>query len=212
MSKILQLAENTNVVPTTLADTAANLMKATADEHTPLLKFKKGKYYAGEKEVPIGTKYLAYCANWAQGWVKFDKDEVVERRLGKVADGYVPPEREELDATDKSEWQSVDGTPRDPWVFQNYLPLENVDTGERLLFVSSSIGGKMAIGALCNRYARNIVKGLPTISLGVGAFSSKKYGETLRPDFPIVGWENDRGIVEVTEPKAELNDEIPFCL
>jgi hypothetical protein len=193
---------------TSLATVAANLLEATQDNHAPLLKFNKGKFYAGKREVPLGTKFLAYCADWRKGWVKFKGDEIVDRITGKVADKFDPGERESLGDLDQSQWEVRDGKPSDPWSFQHYLPLENAETGERYLFVTQSIGGRIAISNLCNAYARNIVKGLPTITLGVGTFSTKKYGETQRPEFKIVGWSDASAPLPTVS--EEMNDNNPF--
>jgi hypothetical protein len=200
-------------VPATLADAAANILAAAVGP-APFLKFKKGKYYVNETEVPLGREFLAYCQDWQYGWVKFVDAQIVDRRIGRAADRFQAPERDQLDCTDASQWPTgIDGKPADPWVFHHYLPVEDLETGERLVFVSSSAGGEIAVQTLCNRYARNIHKGLPTIGLRVGSFNSKKYGATPRPDFPIVAWENDAGTVDVTPPaslKSDMDDEIPF--
>jgi hypothetical protein len=213
MGKISEtaLVPSRPAAPATLTDMAAHLLKAS-DGAVPLLKFRKGKYFVGDAEVPVGGEYLAYCADWVQGFVKFANNKIADSRTGRVSDGFRPPEREELGDLDESRWPiGIDGKPADPWQFQHYLPLENTETGDRYRFVSGSAGGAMAVRAVCNKYARNITRGLPTIRLAVSEFTSKKYDATLRPDFEIVRWENDGGSVDVLPPiKQELNDEIPF--
>ena len=198
-------------VPAPLADAANNILKAS-EGPASIVKFKKGHFYAGESEIAVGREFVAYCGDWAQGWIKFENGEVTDRRFGRVAEGFHPPERDELGNADQSNWPSgLDGAPSDPWVYQHYLPLEDAETGERFLFVTSSAGGSIAVRGLCNRYARSIARGLPTIRLSVGEFTSKKYGATPRPDFPIVGWESDGGMVEIRPPSSvKLDDEIPF--
>jgi hypothetical protein len=179
------------------AKTALELIyEAASQGPTPLLKFKKTKFEVGDQEVPLGTTFLAYCEDWRQGWVKFIGEEKVDERIGRVADGFCPPERDELGDTDQEEWEADDdGKLKDPWVFQTYLPLENVKTGERYLFVSSSAGGKIGVEILQARWSRDIKngihRGLPIIKLATGTFSTKKYGAIVRPDFPIVSWPDD---------------------
>jgi hypothetical protein len=172
------------------------ILEAASKGPTPLLKFKKTKFEIGDQEVPLGTQFIAYCTDWRQGWVKFIGDEKVDERIGRVADGFHPPERDELGDTDQEEWEpDDDGKLRDPWVFQQYLPLENVKTGERYLFVSSSKGGGIGVEILCHHWAKDIDKGLhrglPIVKLATGSFHTKKYGAIQRPDFPIVSWPDD---------------------
>ena len=197
-------------VPATLTDTARNLL-AASDGPAPILKFKKGHYYCGETEIPVGGEFIAFCADWTQGYIKFVDGELVDRRIGKVASGFRSPDRAGLGDLDEEQWpKGLDGQRQDPWTFQNYLPLENVETGDRYLFVTGSVGGKIGVQNLCAKYARNIEKGLPIISLAVGTFKSKKLGVPVpRPDFPVVGYENAGGI-DVTPPQQLMDDEIPF--
>src|SRR5262245_61912949 len=123
MGKISEqmLAATEPALPATLADTATNILKAS-NGIAPLLKFKKGNYLTGVSEVPIGSEFLAYCPDWVRGYVKFVNNEIVDKRIGRVADGFVPPDRNELDSLDESQWPTgIDGKPADPWQFQHYL-------------------------------------------------------------------------------------------
>lgn len=74
---------------------------------------------------------------------------------------------------------------------QDFLPVEDIETGDRYLFVTSTNGGRIGVETLCEKYAHNIEKGLPTIKLAIGKFRTKKYGYIPRPDFPIIAWENE---------------------
>jgi hypothetical protein len=205
------MQETTNL-PAKLADEAANLLRAS-ESQVRLLKFRKGKFFAKKKEeIPLGHQFRAFCRDWSRGWTKFVDNKIVDRRIGRVADGFRVPDRDELGDLDQSKWAlGFGGVSVDPWVFQNLLPLEDPETGELFVFVTSSFGGKMAIHKLCHEFARNITRGTPTIELACETFPTDDYGPTLRPDFPIVKWEHDTGTVEVTLPmSAEMDDEIPF--
>src|SRR5262249_4748316 len=97
------------------------------------------------------------------------------------------------------------------------LPVEDIETGERFLFVTTSFGGKIAVEKLCGTYAANIRKGLdkglPIVRLAVGSMKTKKYGKVPRPEFEIVGWENDTGgPIDVTPPPDDkvFDDAIPL--
>jgi hypothetical protein len=185
---------NLKNLPAEWRDEAERLLEATSGAHAPLMKFTKTKFVVGESEIPLGRKFVAYCGDWVRGWVKFVDDAIVDKRIGRVVDGFHPPERNELDSQDQSEWETgIDGKLKDPWVAQNYLPIEDVESGERYVFVTGSVGGKIAIEILCQRYARSIQRGLPTVRLATGTFPTKRYGPTPRPDFPVISWENDAG-------------------
>jgi hypothetical protein len=112
-------------------ETQANAIAAAAREEGAgevgtLLKFSKGHFFVATDEIPTGKEYIAHVASWVRGWVKFKSGALVEHRVGKVADGFIVSEREELDEHDKSKWE-IDprGGPKDPWTLQSYLPMED---------------------------------------------------------------------------------------
>jgi hypothetical protein len=104
-------------------------IKTAAEEDAgfeKILKFKKGDYLIGEDPVSLGTEYIAHAIGWTKCWIKFVNGEVAERKIYRVAHGEKPPERDELDDQDESQWKvGIDGKPADPWVFQYLLPLED---------------------------------------------------------------------------------------
>jgi hypothetical protein len=197
-------------LPASLSDQAANILKQTTRAN-PLLRFVTGKYKIGEDEIAAGREYVVFPMEWTRGWTKWHDGQIVagSERLGKVAAGFVPCEREELGDTDPSQWEDEDS---DPWQMQNMLPLEDAETGEFVVFVSSSFGGKMAIEKLCNRVARDLNAGRnlgnPTIKLGIAEFSTKKYGKVSRPEFTIISWENEDA--PLPPIKDAVGDEVPF--
>jgi hypothetical protein len=202
-----------NNLPATLNDVATNILKETARAN-PLLRFKKGKYHIGESEVALGRQYIAFPLEWTRGWVKWEGGQIVDERLGKVGQGFVLVERDELGDLDKTKWEKPDS---DPWQMQNMLPMEDAETGEFVVFVTGSFGGKIAIEKLANRVARDISAGrdlgMPNIELGVTEFTTKQYGSVQRPEFIITGWENEQkvGSIIPPEPAAKvLGDAIPF--
>jgi hypothetical protein len=156
---------------------------------------------------------IAHVTQLARGWVKFQNGELVDRKIGKVIDGYVVPPRQELDDHDESMWEKNDrGERRDPWIFQSYLPLENPETGELTVFVTGSAGGRSAIGALVSIASRNLHKGQPIIQLGVRHYKHKVFGRIENPDFQIVGWTASNSINKPAVPEVHpaFNDQIPF--
>jgi hypothetical protein len=198
--------------------TASELLSEAADELNggnvgKILKFQKGKYFVGDDELAINSELIAHVTQLARGWVKFKNGELVDRRIGKVIDGFVAPQRKDLDDNDQSMWEKNErGERRDPWVSQSYLPLENPETGEVIVFVSGSAGGRGAIGALVNIASRNLHKGQPIIQLGVRSYKHKQFGRIENPDFPIVGWTGAIGGVPLALPSKHpaFDDEIPW--
>jgi hypothetical protein len=199
---------------TNLQTVADAFREALADSPTPLIKFKKDKYVtAGDAELPLGTQFVAYCADWQRGWVKFVDGELVEKRIGRVADRFHPLERDELGDLDKTLWdKDDDGVPQSPWSFQHYLPLENIETGERVVFVSSSVGGGISVETLCAKWARRLdrgLSGLPIVKLAIGEFRTKRYGAVKRPEFEVVSWDNDAPPMKVVSPSTLDNQGAP---
>ena len=189
-----------------------------------ILKFKKGSYYVGEELVPLGTEYLAHVLAWMKCYVKFVGGRVVERKLFHVAKGEKPPEREELDDLDPSKWpEGLDGKPADPWVLQYLLPFENMTSGDVVVFVTSSVGGRRGVSDLCTAWTKRAKKGnrgQPIMKLGKADMPTKMYGPIPRPHFDIIGWDETPGDNASSPPvasepppvasEAEFADEIPF--
>jgi hypothetical protein len=190
-----------------------------------IMKFVKGHYNVGDDEVPAGGEYVAHVNKLLRGYVKFGGGKLIEQRLGKVAEGFQVPKREELGDTDQTTWErDANGKPRDPWALQYYLPLESSETGEVSVFVTSSRGGFGAISNLCTVFARNVKNGLPVIKLGTSSYRHRTYGRIAIPDFPVVGWDkggadtgvdtgvvdDDDDMVQVVSPSEDMDDACPF--
>jgi hypothetical protein len=192
-------------------DAATNILNAAKEDAAfdKILKFRKGDYFIGEDPVPLGTEYLAHAANWVKAWIKFSDGKVADRKLYRVALGERPRQREDLGSFDENEWPSGrDGKPIDPWAFQYLLPLENMTSGEVVVFVTGSIGGRQAVSDLCKAYANRKLSGQdgqPVIQLAVCEMPTKNFGKVPRPLLEIVGWED----AESAFPKASLAAAIP---
>ena len=199
---------------------AENIRQAARDEvasQYKRLKFKKGNYWLGNENIGLGTEYLAQPVGWCKEWIKFHDNKIVERHVYRVALKEKCPERHELDEyEDKSGWElGLKGEPQDPWTLQYLLPLENQETGELVMFITPSIGGRRAVATLCDTWA-NQRKGPPIISLQCGTMPTK-YGDTPCPNLKIVGWDEPPKEVKETKfdgpksgPQTDMNDEIPF--
>lgn len=168
-----------------------------------MLRFKEGEYLVGEDKILLGREYLVYPLDWTRGWVKWADGVIVDQRMVRVADDIKLPTREELGDNDKSLWEEE----KDPWVYQNILPMDDLETGEYMIFVTSSVGGKIAVETLCNNVVRVYKKGrqsgLPIIELATKLFPTK-FGIKPRPHFPIVRWHDLSPLGE------DMSDAIPF--
>ena len=216
------MTDTTQAVTLTALQEAANIGRAAEEDggFEALLKFKKGVYELSGEEVPMGRKYIAHCVGYTRCWIKFENQQVVDRKMFRVAEGRRPPDREELDAKDESTWpKGPNGQPSDPWVYQYLLPMEDLQTGDVVIFVTSSIGGKRAVADLCKAYNRRVVRtgqsAQPVVKLSKAVMPTRMYGDVPRPAFEIDGWTSDgeSGIREVKAPdtlKQEMDDEIPF--
>jgi hypothetical protein len=182
-----------------------------------ILKFRKGEYSIAEEPVALGAEYLAHTTAWTKSWIKFVDGEVAERKMFRVSLGEKPPEREDLDDLDLIGKKDSDGMSADPWVFQHLLPLEDMASGEIVVFCTSSFGGRRAIADLCSTYAKRSGKtgcGQPIIRLATAEMPTKKFGKVPRPLFEIVRWDQgDEEVISPADPRPtfrdELNDEIP---
>jgi hypothetical protein len=189
--------------------TAANRLLAAADEagaQEEIMKFSKGKYLKGEVEVPAGSEFTVSIGCAAVGWTRMPiNNEKVERRIGRIVDGFVAEDRKDLGDLDESKWP-VDslGKRKDPWFKQWFLPLVNEETGETAVFAGGSIGAQRAVGNVLRICGRNPHKGNPVVALGVREYKHPQYGRIASPEFTIVSWEKQPSLA------AEMNDAIPF--
>lgn len=185
-----------------------------------LLRFKKGVYEVGGETVPIGSEFLAHTTAWTKCWIKFRDKTVVDRKTYCVARNEKPPQREELDDNDETKWpRDPSGKPTDPWVYQFLLPLENLKTSEVVIFTTSSIGGRIAVGDLTEAYANRAQggrTGQPIVTLEVAIMPTKNFGPVQRPKFQISGWDdaaNTESAPKVHTPEEvdeDMDDRIPF--
>jgi hypothetical protein len=187
---------NANAIATKDTETENIIAAAKEDSFDKILKFRKGEYFIGEDQVPLGTEYLVHCIAWTKCWIKFEDKRLVERKLYRVARGERPLDRNDLDEIEKAE------TENDPWSLQYMLPFEHMVIGEVVIFTTSSIGGRRAIGGLCDTYAKRKRKGedgQPIIKLAVGEMNTKDYGKVPCPVFAIVGWDDGHDVSDMSD-------------
>lgn len=174
-----------------------------------LLKFSKGDYLAGEDndEIPHGTRFIALMDDFLVGWIRWEDNKPTNTIMGRLAEGYQPPQRNTLGDDDKNKWE-VDETskePRDPWQFSNYLLLKMVDHDHKPLpeegeenehvytFTASSKGGISAMGVMAKKYGMAMAQHpdeWPVIEIGGSSYphKNKAFGRIKVPVLKIVGW------------------------
>jgi hypothetical protein len=181
---------------------------------------KEGKFVktSNDEEVSVGMELICVYDQTQAGWIKFNgKGNPPDRRMGPVFDGFVPPNREELGDTDQALWEKdLSGRPADPWQHQMLLPLQEIETGELLIFATSSITGRRAVGNLLRHCERMRVRDpdyYPVIKLQTSGFQHKdeRVGFVRTPAFPVVGKTPKSGAAKIdTSVSADLNDAIPW--
>lgn len=211
----------TSNLPATTSESERILEEARKDAgFDKLLKFRKGIYICDGEEIPLDSEYVAHPIGWTKMWVKFVCGMPTERRIFCVIKNELAPERAYLPDLDQEGWErDPAGRPIDPWSYQYMLPMEPAKgDGEMVVFVTGSWGGRRAVSDLCATWARKNAKdpncGMPVIKLSKTTMPSKKWGDVVRPDFPITGWDSRiSGEIAVTpRPRIEPdpNDDIPF--
>ncbi len=185
-----------------------------------MLKFKKGDYFCDGQEVERGTQMIAHCMAWTKVWVKFQDRKLAEKRIYPLINKERAPHKDQMPDRDQSLWPpGIDGKPADPWVLQDLLPMENPETGEVRIFVTSSTGGRMAISDLVDKYVakrkRDPALGQPLIRLQKTMMPTTSFGNVPRPSFEIISFDTGgnepmREVAAETLANADMDDEIPF--
>jgi hypothetical protein len=207
----------------------AKILLDEASSGTPLLKFnaQNAQYHLRKEEVSLGTRYFAYPGEWYREWVHFEDGKLVKEDRIRIR----ATARKPLPARSSLSHPELTGEKDDPWTTQNGLPLENVETGAIVVFVTSTAGGRMAIEEMVRKYGKAVLAdrtlGLPIIELQVDSFLSAYGSEVNKPFFKIVAWESDKEtvlppdkvitgtIANNTDPDETVetdddDDEIPF--
>jgi len=121
----------------------------------PFVRFsKQGEFEISDTEtIPASTRCIAHADEIMFGWRKWSDNKVVETRMGRVADRYVPAQRKDLGDTDESQWEMQDDdtrrdpTRRDPWQFCATVPLTRATTRPGDLVVDPAAGSFVVLHA-----------------------------------------------------------------
>jgi hypothetical protein len=183
------------------------------------LKCAKGTWLLDDTEIETGDNGLKICVimdTATVGQVLWQDHKIVERDVGRISDGFVPPRQI------SAGWN--------PYVAFQAVRADAGHLGELVTFTSSSWGGRYAFQSLVNPYRLKERRQFPICVLG-----TKERGDENRnidPVFKIVSW-SDRGnfqelLPPPVAPTAEaiaysppatpakpnlaevINDDIPF--
>jgi hypothetical protein len=179
------------------------------------LKFTKGDFVAGDggESIPPDTEFTALMDELLVGWVRWEDSKVAESRMGRVIDKFVPQPRRELGDVDCAAWETdAAGKARDPWTFQNYLPLQRSD-GEMFTFIAGSRGALNAVAELCrihSRHAKKTPTDYPVIRLRSDEYQHrvKEYGRIKFRVLGVVGWTPRTDLPDT--PLDTFDEALPF--
>jgi hypothetical protein len=97
-----------------------------------------GVWTRGPEKKPItaSVPFLANPYDLRIGWIKLVDGKIIDRKVGRIRDGYQRLPREELDDFDERSWprDPKSGTPQDPWKQVTYLPMQCQEDGEACVF------------------------------------------------------------------------------
>jgi hypothetical protein len=150
-----------------------------------------GQWSAGKDKTDMsGRRLAADVPDAMYGFQKFENRKPIYV-IGRIGDGYQPPDRSTLGDTDLDRW--ING--KDPWAFVVLLPMFDPETREPFIFTASSDGGKDAVTALVDAVVDNVflhpnaTNQLPVCELASDSYVNSRGKEIFKPIFEIVGWD-----------------------
>jgi hypothetical protein len=152
------------------------------------------------------------------GYIKFNgRGNPPDRKMGPVFSGFELPDRPSLGELDKTKWEEgLDGEPQDPWQLQLMVPMQVVETGELLIFSTTTNTGKRAVDNLieqCERMQRLEPDFFPVVKLSIGGFQHRdtRVGWVKTPALPRVGKAPKSDVsAAVTSVADDMNDDLPW--
>jgi hypothetical protein len=144
----------------------------------------------GEEKTPIAADepYKVNPHEALCGFNKHDRDnKIIDRVLGRIADGYVPPERAELGDLNKQHWPIAN---KDPWVAVTYLPLKS-STGEVCCYSATGESARAEVADLLGMYGATDRHGkVPVVALEDRSYLNRKYNRIVHvPVLRLITWE-----------------------
>jgi hypothetical protein len=161
------------------------------------LKFIDGRWFirkGKDEEVDVGTteSFVADMRSYAEEWVRWIAKKPTHKITGRRVDGYINPPRHTLPEYDKKDWPIGPKGPKDPWQESLRIVLRDLVRDELVTWVSSSWGGRGAMGELLDAYladVKNHVGQMPVVLLTSWDKPSLDYGKVPTPRFKVIGWQ-----------------------
>jgi hypothetical protein len=184
------------------------------------IQFKEGEYITRDdgKKLSEEQVFIAAVDQVLVGLIKFNgKGEKPDVHMAAIYEGQLPPDRASLGDLDESLWPiGLSGQREDVWQRQNYLPLQDGETGELFTFVTRTVTGIRAVGNLLRHYERlrrTHPDMYPLVNLKTGGFNHRdeRIGWVSTPALAVVGKHPKESAQKPdASPSADLDDEVPF--
>jgi hypothetical protein len=214
------LSVESKAYPATQVDADLAALAATADQlsgdfiGTPL-RYEKGKWFkqlAKDKRIEIapGAEFSVDVLSYAHGYVKWEKRKPVFKALARPIDGFKLPARNQLPDQDEDRWPvNSRGQQEDPWVQTNQVTMRDCSDDTLVTWVTTSRGGRQALGALLKTYAREAKKHsnlMPVVQLASREEQNPDFGPILKPVLQIIDW---RAFGEDAAPGGDPTARLP---
>lgn len=182
--------------PSKLAAALQNVSREAAPAGMFLRMGKDGVWIVGIEMEPVeeGAEFAVNPAGFGHGWIAWGKSE----RLGE---SFVP-----LTEPISTPPATPDGAVRG-WEQQFGMHLREMGSNADLIYRTSAVGGKRAVGALAKEVGARLASGDPfcvaIVSLNSDSYKHKEYGKIYVPEFIIERW------VTVNDITAPAKVEVP---
>lgn len=180
MSDLIPFGNGAMTDPKRLAAALQNVSREAAPSGLFLRMGKDGVWIIGIEMEPVepGAEFAINPSGFGHGWIAWGKSE----RLGE---SFVP-----LTEAVPPAGPLPDGARG--WEQQFGMHLRELGTQADLIFRTSSVGGKRAIGALAKEVGGKLAGGeakcIPIVTLGNDSYKHKEYGKIYVPEFTIRRW------------------------
>jgi hypothetical protein len=184
------------------SDALANLdaFCSTTANDVQFLKFSKGEFIYGPEEFNVDPEdhYVANMETLSKGAICWKDNKVAGEEMVPVHSG------KSINIGALPEIPGSDG-----WSEQVSIEFTNLDTGEKLLFKTSSHGGRNALKELTKLFGDNMKRGnkrvVPVVNMISTSYKHKDYGKIFTPKFEVIDWLEPGGEqASSEEPEVEV--------
>lgn len=167
------------------------------------LKFdhKSGAFTFGQEEEVIEEEesFAADISSLKQGAIAWDDGSVAGEVMEPVLSGRT---------VDINKLDDVGAE----WKEQSSIEFTSLETGDKMLFKTSSLGGTRSIGSLTKeiiaRVKRGHVDNIPVVTMEYGSYKHKKFGKQYTPKFVVQEWLSPAGASHAAAGEAEEVAEV----